>query len=531
MSEGGTRMRRREVLRLGAFAGLAVAIEACTPAPTTGQGQSEAPVPTDRLTIIQDNAIDSMDAHVAQRPQANVIIQRINEALVERDPKTLQPRPRLATSWRRVDPLVWEFKLRTGVKFTNGEPFDAATVKYNFDRAFRPELKSAKGTSFKTVLDTVTVVDPTTVQLKTKAPYALLLERLVAFWLVPPKYSADKGDAAYGLAPIGTGPYTFVDWTQGQSASIRKNPDYWGEKGIYDTIVFRQVTETATAVAELLAGTADVVFGLTPDILDAVKNSGKADVLAAKGVDVVEVRMDALPRGDKNPFTDKRVRLAANYAVDKEAIAKNLLGGYSEVVATNIGPQMFGFDPNVKPYPYDQAKAKQLMADAGFANGFDVRFLSYPVAGFPPSVLNAVVQAITSDLGKVGIRCSIFNVGATEISSYTTTGKAGPIFIGGNPNGGFYDGGFGFFFLRQSANLSYFWSDALEKQILQVEQDTDPENRKRILSQIQTYLHDEAPYIWGWTGFSLIGASKKLDLTDVIVGPDFYSERIKPRKR
>jgi peptide/nickel transport system substrate-binding protein len=529
-------MRRRTVLRLGALAGATVVANgllACTP--SAGPAVVEEPaIPTDKLTIIQDNAIDSLDAHVAQRPQANIIIQRMNEALLEREPQTLQPRARLAVSWRRVDPLVWEFKLRPNVKFTNGEPFNASVVKFNFERAFKPDLKSSKGTSFRTILDAttpVTVIDDLTVQLKTKAPYALLLERLVPFWLVPQKYTLEKGDSAYGLAPIGTGPYTFVEWNQGQSATIKKNPDYWGDKATFETITYRQIAETTTAVAELLAGTADIAYGLTPDTMESVKASGKADVVPYRGVEVIEVRMDPIPRGGPNPFTDKRVRLAANYAVDKEAIAKNLLGGYSTVVATNILPWMFGHDPNVKPYPYDLNKAKQLMAEAGHPNGIDVRFLSYPVSGIPSSLLSPMVQAITNDLSKAGIRASIFNIGATEVSTYTTTGKAGPIFIGGNPNGGFYDGGFGFFFLRQSANLSYFWSNELEQNILKVEQSSDNEERKRILSQIQNYLHDEAPYIWGWTGFSLIGVKKGLDMTNVIVGPDLFVERLKPKKR
>src|SRR5262249_2483718 len=153
-----------------------------------------------------------------------------------------------------------------------------------------------------------------------------------------------------------------------------RNEDYWGTKPYFKQIVIRLITEASTAQAELLAGNAHLVLSITPDQVDAIKKSGVADVAFTPTVLVLEARMDALARGGPNPFTDKRVRQAASYAVDKEAIAKNLLGGYSQVVGTNISPLMFGYDANVKPYPYDPAKAKELLAAAGYANGFDTQF-------------------------------------------------------------------------------------------------------------------------------------------------------------
>jgi len=500
---------------------------ACAPAaPQAGQS-APPPISADKLVVIEPNAIDSMDAHVAQRNDAMIIIRRINETLVARDPKTLQPVPLLAASWRTVDPTTWEFKLRAGVKFTNGEPFSAQTVKFNFERILKPELKSFIGTSLGPIVSGVEAVDDTTVRVRTKAPYPLMLERLSTFSMVPERYVREKGDDEFGRRPIGTGPYQFVEWVQGQNVTIERNEQYWGDKPAFRQVVYRQIMESNTAVAELLNGTAHIVMNLTPDQVPAVERSGIATILSKPGVNVLELRTDSIPRGEPNPFTDKRVRQALSYAINKEAIATNLFGGYSRVLATNIGPEMFGHDPNVKPYPYDPARAKQLLAEAGYPNGFTVRFLWYPVGDFRD--IKPVVEALASDMDKVGIHTTLFAIGATEISAYTNPGKAGPLYLGNNGNAGFYDGGFGFSYLRKSSALAYYWSDELERLIARQETTVDPEERKRALSQIQQLLHDEAPYVWGWSGFAIDAISTKIDLRDAKFANDLRVDWVRPK--
>jgi peptide/nickel transport system substrate-binding protein len=511
-------------LRLTAL--LLVLLLACTSG-APPQGAPSPAMSADSLVVIESSAIDSMDAHVANRNDARIIIARINQSLVTRDPQTMQPAPLLATSWRAVDPTTWEFKLRPGVKFTNGEAFTAQTVKFNFERIAKPELKSFLATSVTPLLAGVDVVDPLTVRIRTKNPYPLLLERLSIFWIVPEAYVRERGDQGFADRPIGTGPYKFVEWVQGQHVKIERNPDYWGESATFREVTYRQIMEGTTALAELFAGTAHIVLNVAPDQVAAVKTSGVADILAKPGVNTLELRTDSIPRGDPNPFQDKRVRHALSYAIDKEAIAKNLLGGYSQVVATNIGPQLFGHDPSVKPYPYDPAKARQLLADAGYPNGFTVRFLWYPVSDFRN--VKEIVEAIAGDLAKVGIRTNLFSVGATEISQYTNPGKAGPLYIGNNGNAELFDGGFGFSYLRKSSVLAYYWSDELERLIVRQETTVDQEERKRVLSQIQHLLREEAPYAWGWSGHRLDAISNKIDLREGRVGNDLAVERIRPK--
>ncbi len=503
-------LTRRQMLRLLGVTGAAAAAAACAPTASPGPAASAAPtVSPDKLVAITPEAVDTLDPHVSVRAGAGTALKLIHDTLIDHDPGTMAPVGQLATSWSVVNPTTWEFKLRPNVKFTNGEAFTADVVKFNFERIVKPDLKSSTGTSLAGVIAGVDVVDPQTARIRLKAPYGMLLERLQTFRMVSPKEAQAKGDTGLASAPVGTGSYKLVSWTAGQQLVLERNDDYWGTKPYFKQIVVRLITEGSTALAELLAGNADLVLSVTPDQVDAIKKSGIADVAFTPTVLVLEVRMDALARGGANPFTDKRVRQAAAYAVDKEAIAKNLLGGYSQVVGTNISPLMFGYDASVKPYPFDQAKAKQLLSDAGYASGFDTTFNYFPVTGFANTA--DIVQAIAADLARVGIRAKLNSVGATEYQPIMNAGKIGPIFTGGNQNGGFFDGGFGFFYLKKSLVASYYYSDELDKLIATIETSGDQDARKKALSDVQKLLHEESPYVWGWTGYSLIAGSKKLD--------------------
>lgn len=500
-----------------------------TPAAPVGNPAPAAPtaVPVDKITVIQTTTVDTLDPHLSFRPDEAMVLARIYQPLVDRVPETSQPGPMLATSWKTVDPQTWDFTLKPGVTFTNGEPLDSAVVKFSFDRILNPDLKAPQRASLAGAVDSISVVDPMTIRIVTKGPYPLLLERLTTVRMVPPKYVAEKGNDAFGANPIGTGPYKFVEWKRGQSVTITRNDSYFGDKPAIKDVLFRPIAESSTALAELLNGSADLVVNVAPDQVDTVKKSGKADIFIQPAVNVLEIRMDALARGGPNPFTDKRVRQAASYSINKDAIAKTLLGGYSTVMATNIVPQMFGYDSSIKPIPYDPNKAKELLAAAGYANGFDVDFLWHEVTAFREP--KTIAEAVASDLNKVGIRAKLRTVGATESTPLMNSGKAGPIFITNNVNGGGYDAGFGFFYLRKQYDASYYYSDELEALISKGEKSVDQNERKQIYSQIQKLLIDESPYIWGWSGFSLIGVSNKLDFKPT-AGVDPLVHLIKPKR-
>lgn len=519
-------LSRRKLLRAaaagGASLGLAGIAAACrpttapTPGPTAPVGAPTAePTPgisTEQLNVVARAEVTGLDVHVRSRE----VLDMIHDSLLSRDLTTMDVRPHLATSWRAVDPTTWEFKLRRGVTFHNGEPFNAQTVKFNFDRVIEPDLRSAYGASIRGFLDGVEVVDDDTVLIHTQFPYGLLLERLLTIRMVPERYYAENSFEHVANNPVGSGPYKFVEWVTGQRVVVERNDDYWGPGPAFQRVVVRTIIEPATAMAELLSGSAHVVYDIAPDQVEEVTRSGIADIRSTPNVQCLEIRLDSLPRGDPNPFTDKRVRHAASYAIDKEAIASNLMGGYSQVQATNIGPMMFGHDPTVLPYPHDPDRARQLLAEAGYADGFEARFGAPTVSGFPTA--RAVAEAVANDLAQVGIRAQLNTLSSQEHRTLVREGRAGPMFIGANQNGGFFEGGFGFFYLRERFTSSYYYTDELEEQIIEIESATDPEVRKGLLSDVQHLLREEAPYIWGWSGHDLHAVDSRIDLEAY---PDF----------
>ena len=500
---GGSRSAR------AALALLLATIVACQPAAPAGQASPAATPAAEKLTFVQSATIDSLDPQVTRRNEGQAVTLNIHEGLVQRDPKTMQPQPALAVSWTNPDPKTWVFKLRTGVKFQNGEPFDAQTVKYNFDRIVRPDLNSATGATLVPIIDRVDVVDDATVRIVTKTPSAWLLERLMGVRFVPPKETAEKGNDYVAGHPVGTGPYKFVEWVPAQRVVLERNDAYWGPKPAYRQVIFREIQEATTAIAELLTGNVDIIQLVPTDQIGVLNSSGKATVKVQPTQVLIEVPLDALGRTGPTPFQDKRVRQAANYAIDKEAIAKNLLGAGTQLATSFLSPVVFGYDPSLKPYPYDQAKAKQLLAEAGYPTGFAAELKVYPLGSYVDS--KVLGEAIISDLGKVGIRASLKQVSSADIGNVIRGGQAGPMYLRQNECATSFDAAICFSFYQKGSIFAYFSSDRLEELRLKAEATTDQTDRLRQYAEIQRYMFDEAPTIFGWTGLVFVGVGNKVE--------------------
>jgi peptide/nickel transport system substrate-binding protein len=256
-----------------------------------------------------------------------------------------------------VDPTTWLVKLKPGIKFHDGSPFNADSVAFSINRIIDPKLKSAQLAFFKTIAS-ATKVDDLTVKITTKGPDPLVPVRLYWMKMVPEAYAASDKFAA---APIGTGPYKFVGWDRGSTITIAANPDYWGEKPQIKKVTYRFVPESGTRLAGLMAGEFDLVPNLLPEFINQVP----------KTVHVESVLHPVLILNADGGITkDARVRQALNYAIDKTALAKALFEGYAKVDQGQLlSSADFAFDKTVSAYPYDPAKAKKLLAEAGAANG------------------------------------------------------------------------------------------------------------------------------------------------------------------
>ena len=306
--------------------------------------------------------------------------------------------PALAEKWEKIDDLTWKITLRKDAVFHNGEPVDAAAVKFSFDRINKESLKSPNKGKLSAFTE-LNVIDDHTITIKTAEPYAPGLYMLGYYLpIVPPKYIQEVGDEKYNTDPVGSGPYKLSKWVRGEEIVLERFDKYYGPKPAYKTVIFKANPEEASRIAALMTGEVQVVSGIPVHQRKKILDSGKAYLTDQMGV---------MPYMGINtyepPFDDVRVRQAVNYAIDKELISKALFDGKAIVCAGPISPRTFGHDPNLKPYPYDPAKAQSLLKEAGHPDGLDVR-LAYPTY---MSQIQEQAEAIAANMSKAGFRVTL----------------------------------------------------------------------------------------------------------------------------
>ena len=430
--------------------------------------------------------------------------------LAARDVKTGKVGPGLAVSWRNIDDATWEVKLRQNVKFHDGSRFTAGDVKATFDRVLNPENKlTARGNHTK--IKGVEVVDDYTVRFKTDGPYPLFVERLSAQVMQSEKAIKEKGHEWMQENPVGTGPYRLVKGNKKQDHLMVRNDDYWGPKPAFKYVRVRIIPEQATQIAELMSGGVDVIKAVPPDQMDVINKSGAARTSTSPILRTAMLQLDQAGRTGKNPFQDKRVRQAANLAVDMDAIIKHVLNGLGDRTATTINPMAFGFDPSVKPYKQDAAAAKKLLAEAGYPSGFEVGFLT--TAPIVEPALPQTSEAISADLAKVGIKTKKRYVG--EVGPYVNLvrdGKADPMF---EWSWGYYSifdaDAILYDVMRCGEPYSYYCNQALDDLIIQGRSTLDQKKRAEIYTRAQKLVHEDAAYLFKWGLRGVWGISNRIE--------------------
>lgn len=350
-----------------------------------------------KLTIALSSDINTLDPHkTASVGTDHSVISHLYSSLVIRGPD-LKLYPNAAESWEVVNDTTWRFKLRPGITYPNGEKLDANTVKWNIERVLNPEV-NARIKSWFDPISEVRVIDDTTVEIITKTPYAVLADQLSMLWLLAPKWAAEHNPAAEAM---GTGPYNLVEWVKDDHVTLEAKADYWGEKPLWKTVIFRPVPEASSRISGLLAGDYDIIKGFPPADLERINASGRAVAGSVPSTRSALIKLNTF----KEPINDVRVRKALNYAVDKDSLIKNLLN--NSTVKSNgqvMTEHYFGYNPGLQPYPYDPEKAKQLLAEAGFADGLELEF-DVPTGTY---VLGEqIVQAIAEQLRQVGITAKV----------------------------------------------------------------------------------------------------------------------------
>ncbi|MBI4607394.1 MAG: hypothetical protein HY726_00110 [Candidatus Rokubacteria bacterium] len=430
--------------------------------------------------------------------------------LATRDLKTGRVIPSLATSWKALDDTTWEVKLRTDVKFHDGQKFAARDVKATFDRVLDEKNKlTARGNHAK--IKSIEVVDDHTVRFRTDGPYPLFVERLTAQVMQSEKVIREKGHEWMQENPVGTGPYKLVRWTKKQEHLLVRNDDYWGPKPAFKYVRVRIIPETATQIAELISGGVDVIKAVPPDPMDVFNKSGVARTSTSPILRTAFLQLDQAARSGPNPFTDRRVRQAANLAVDMDAVIKHVLNGLGDRTATGVNPMAFGYDSNLKPYKQDVERAKKLLAEAGYPNGIDIRFRTGPAIVEPG--LRQTSDAVVADLAKAGIRTQQNYIG--EIGPYVTQvkeGKAGPMF---EWSWGYYSvfdaDAILYDVFRCGEAYSYYCNKALDDLIHTGRSTLDAKKRTEIYLKAQRLHFEDAAYLYKWGLRGVWGVSNRVD--------------------
>src|SRR2546430_7053618 len=331
-----------------------------------------APAQPRPVIVVQSGEAATLDWHMHCDKNAHEPDRQIFDTLLRRDLKTLKLEGNLAESWRLLNETTWQFKLRRGIKFHNGEPLHAAAVKDSIERLLNPKQGAPGRTSIATI-DHVDVVNASTVNVVTSKPFPLLPVRMSpghcgTVGIVPPKYIEQVGDAGFAVKPVGSGPYKFVEWVKDERLVLEANRDYHRGAPAIERLVFRPVPELTTRVAALLSGQADLVSDVPPDQMAKIKASGVArtEVSTLGGfVIMVKITNYLMP----GPWQDARVRRAINYAIDMDTIIKTVLEGHRQVLGVPLEREAFGFNPAMKWWGYDPERAKALLREAGYAGG------------------------------------------------------------------------------------------------------------------------------------------------------------------
>lgn len=384
--------RRKIVASVGAALALIVGSGAATQAQTPGT-----------LVVAQSADIVTGDPAKSTGLATIAVLANIYDTLVRRD-AALGLKPGLALSWRAVDPTTWEFRLRTGVRFHGGEPFNAEAVKFSFDRMLDPATHWP-GAGALQLIKAVTVVDDATVRFTTSQPWPDM-PRFLGYYgmIVPPGYLKQNGDDALVRRPVGTGPYRFIRWVRDDRVELEANPDYWGGRPRIDRVVFRVIPTDAPRVAELLAGSVQLAPLLPPELFSAIRTSSKLKLVVGKSLSVFFVIYNLVNIPKDKPLADPRVRQALNYAVDRKAILAGVMHNVGAPVATFCSEVMVACDASVPPFPYDSDKARALLREAGYPNGFD--FSISGTSGTYPGDRD-ILEAVADQLNRVGVRTKV----------------------------------------------------------------------------------------------------------------------------
>jgi len=470
------------------------------------------------LAVIEE--VTSLEPGTAAAANATVLVLRhIFEPLVAYEGSPFKLTPRLARSWTVKDNRIWEFKLRPGVKHHDGTPVNAEDVKYSID-LYRQDGSPRKANTAG--ITNVEVVDPQTVRIITDGPRPGLLANLSLLMIMPKKIREKMGAEEFGKKPVGNGAYKFVEFVRGQRLVLEANPDYYRGRVQPNRLVLRPIADPATRVAELKTGGVQIIQDPSLAQLKELQADPNTELKLLKGGRLVIHPFNTT----EPPFDDVRVRRAVNYAVDRASILKSVLENYGELLHGAYSSAWQGYDPNLKPYPYDPARAKKLLAEAGYANGLDVTF-SITSGSFLKD--RDIAEVIASQLGEVGIRVRLLPTERATIQTAWLAGEFKGITSVAWGTAADPDAMLGWTLYERKGHKP---DTKLNGLIDKSRKTVDPEQRVKVLKELGHYVHDQAYWLFMHAQDEIYAKRKDVPWEPVPEGQSFANVRyytVRPR--
>ncbi|WP_046213107.1 ABC transporter substrate-binding protein [Paenibacillus wulumuqiensis] len=480
-------------------------------------------------TLIVGRGGDSaaLDPSIVTDGESLKIAQQVFDPLLAYKSGTTEVEPALAESWTISDDgLTYTFKLRQGVKFHDGTDFNADAVVFNFNRWNDPNSEfKFEGDSFDyydsmfgpeeaRVIKSVKAVDASTVEFQLNQPQAPFLQNLAMppFSIASPA-AVEKEKENFKSNPVGTGPFVFKEWKRSDSITLDKNPNYW-QKGLpkVDQVIVRSIPDNTARFNALQNGEIDLMEDLSPDNLATLESNPDLQKFNRPPFNVAYLGFNTT----KKPFDDPKVRVALNHAVDKKGIIDAFFAGQAEPAVNPIPPTLWGYNKEIEDYPFDLAKAKQLLADAGYPNGIDQELTFYAMPVSRPYMPDGrkVAEVIQASFAQIGVKVSIQSPEWATYLDDLSKGEKDDLFIigwtgdNGDPDNFFYP------LLDKDSiggnNYSQYVSEPLHKLLVQAQQETDQDARAKLYEQAQVIIKEDAPWVPLVHSTPLLAATSKL---------------------
>ncbi len=416
--------------------------------------------------------------------------------------------PALATGWKLNTPTSWQFSLRKGVTFSNGEPFNAKAVVATLTWLRTPEGMRMVVSPEISGIVSAEAVDDDTVVIKTAKPDPLLPARLSGIMIVAPGAWSELGPEGFSQTPFGTGSFAVKDWGKGARVTLEAFQNSWRKPKV-DRLIIVNLPEDTSRVQALMSGQVDIAGNIGMDDLDMLEAAG---MRTAVGGGMAVTALAIKTEGARNPaLKDARVRQALNYAVDKEALNKALLRGLAPPAGQPASRGVTGYNPDVAAYPYDPAKAKALLAEAGYPNGFAMRF-EVMVDRFPSD--RAIYQTVVQSLAKIGVQLELKIVTvAAWLQNYNTGGwdKETDGFLLSTNSAPYNDVARPMEIYSCLRPGAFTCDKAMTEKLVVANEQMDVDKRMAELNELAKLYHDAAPMIYLNDQVDLFGVSPKLE--------------------